>query len=226
MATGWAECRSGEAGGFVVTSSFWKILTEAAKQWSADLILVDLGPNLGAINRAALLAADFLIVPLAADLFSLQGMSNLGPTVRNWKSQWARICDFTPSDESRPSGRIEPLGYVVQQHSVRLARPVKSYEKWMSRIPSEFQRSVLGNSLVQPVESVREDVWCLALLKHYHSLMPMAQEAHKPMFHLTMADGAIGSHFQAAQSARKDFEKLAIRIAEAAGLKLPQLSGA
>jgi hypothetical protein len=78
--------------------------------------------------------------------------------------------------------------------------------------------------LVEPGISVRDDPWCLALLKHYHSLMPMAQEAHKPMFHLTVADGATGWHFQAAQSAGKEFEKLAKRIAEGAGLKLPQLS--
>jgi hypothetical protein len=43
--------------------------------------------------------------------------------------------------------------------------------------------------------------------------MPMAQQARKPMFHLRPADGALGSHFQAAQTARKDFAKLATKIA-------------
>jgi chromosome partitioning protein len=70
----------------------------------------------------------------------------------------------------------------------------------------------------------KDDPWCLALLKHYHSLMPMAQEAQKPMFHLKVADGAIGSHFQAAQSAGQDFKRLAERIAKGVGLKLPYLS--
>jgi hypothetical protein len=41
---------------------------------------LDVGPNFGAINRAALLASDNLLVPLAADLFALQGLRNLGPT--------------------------------------------------------------------------------------------------------------------------------------------------
>ncbi len=224
LSTGWSECRGGQPGGFVVTTAFWKILTEAAASDYADLVLVDLGPNLGAINRAALLAADYLVVPLAADLFSLQGMRNLGPTIEDWKSQWARICALSPSQESRPAGKIRPLGYVVQQHSVRLNRPVKSYEKWMARIPAEFQRSVLGNSLEEPGTSVRDDQWCLALLKHYHSLMPMAQEAQKPMFHLKVADGAIGAHFQAAQSVGQEYKRLAERIAKGAGLKLPYLS--
>jgi chromosome partitioning protein len=224
LATGWSECRGGQPGGFVVSSSFWRILTKAAVESSSDLVLLDLGPNLGAINRAALLAADYLVVPLAADLFSLQGMKNLGPTVLDWKNQWARILQFGPVPASCPPGRIRPIGYVVQQHSVRLDRPVKSYEKWMARIPAEFRCSVLGNTLDDAGTSVKDDPWCLALLKHYHSLMPMAQEAHKPMFHLKVADGAIGSHFQAAQNSGKDFEQLARRIADGAGIKIPQFS--
>ena len=35
-------------------------------------------PNLGAINRSALIATDYVAIPLGADLFSLQGLKNLG----------------------------------------------------------------------------------------------------------------------------------------------------
>jgi hypothetical protein len=60
------------------------------------------------------------------------------------------------------------------------------------------------------------------MLKHYRSLMPMAQEARKPMFHLKPADGAIGAHFQSAQEAYRDFKTLALTIA--AKVDLPVLS--
>ena len=42
--------------------------------------------------------------------------------------------------------------------------------------------------------------------------MPMAQEAHKPMFHLTPADGAIGSHAKAVMDAMENFRQLAMEI--------------
>jgi chromosome partitioning protein len=42
----------------------------------------------------------------------------------------------------------------------------------------------------------------------------MGQEARKPIFHLTSADGAIGSHAQAVQEAYKDFELLANKLIE------------
>lgn len=41
----------------------------------------------------------------------------------------------------------------------------------------------------------------------------MAQEHRKPIFNLTSADGAIGSHFGAVQGAKGDFEQLAKKIA-------------
>jgi len=58
-----------------------------------------------------------------------------------------------------------------------------------------------------------DDPYCLATIKHYRSLIPMAQEHRKPIFNLTSADGAIGSHFGAVQDAKKDFKDLAIKIA-------------
>jgi hypothetical protein len=53
----------------------------------------------------------------------------------------------------------------------------------------------------------------LATLKHYRSLMPLAQEAHKPMFRLRPADGAIGGHAQAVRACHEDFRRLAQAIA-------------
>jgi chromosome partitioning protein len=61
----------------------------------------------------------------------------------------------------------------------------------------------------------------LKLLKPYHSLMPLAQEAHKPMFHLKSADGAIGAQMQAVQAAYRDFKELAGTIVSAARIQLP-----
>lgn len=43
------------------------------------------GPSLGALNRAALLACDAVVIPVAPDLFSLQGLRNIGPTLREWR---------------------------------------------------------------------------------------------------------------------------------------------
>ena len=108
---------------------------------------------------------------------------------------------------------MEPVGYVVLQHAVRLDRPVKAYERWVQRVPSTYADSVLGQES-RPGLTFTDDPECLGLLKHYHSLMPLAQEARKPIFHLKPADGAIGAHAKAVEGARQDFESLARRVAE------------
>jgi hypothetical protein len=67
---------------------------------------------------------------------------------------------------------------------------------------------------------LRPDPHCLAILKHYRSLMPMAMEARKPVFALKPADGAIGAHAAAVSSAHWDFLGLAKRIASGCGVEL------
>jgi hypothetical protein len=96
------------------------------------------------------------------------------------------------------------------QHGERLSRSVKSYQKWAARIPETYRHSVLGDRTPGPTVAPDDD--CLARLKHYRSLAPMAQEVRKPIFHLTAADGAIGNHSYAVRDAGADFRSLAAAI--------------
>lgn len=196
---------------FRILTAFWQVAQMTASEVGADIILVDVGPNLGAINRSALIASEYVAIPLGADLFSLQGLKNLGPTLRSWRELWKKRLDNWKSPEFvLPEGRMNPLGYIVQQHSVRLSRPVKAYDKWVNRMPSVYHKAVLQDETNAAKPS--DDRECLATLKHYRSLIPMGQEARKPIFHLTPADGAIGSHAQAVQDAFDDFRALAEKL--------------
>ena len=144
---------------------FHRIVRRAARGRNADLVLIDVGPNLGTINRAAIVGADFVVFPLAPDLFWLQALRNVGPTLREWRSAWRDRLARRPStdDLDLPAADITPAGYVVMQH--------------------------------------------------YRSLMAMAHEARKPMFHLKAADGALGGHSYAVQDCYEDFETPAKAIA-------------
>jgi chromosome partitioning protein len=210
-----------------ILSSFWQVMQMAASKVQADIILVDIGPNLGAINRSVLVATDYVVIPLGADLFSLQGLKNLGPTLKSWKALWQkRLDNWSGSSEKQsysdfqlPRGKMEPIGYLCQQHGVRLDRPVKAYDKWVQRIPETYRQSVLGEAVNSHIRQ-EDDPYCLATIKHYRSLIPIAQELRKPIFKLTSADGAIGSHANAVQDAKKDFKQLAEKIANKIGMVL------
>ena len=223
----WNQCLSGNPRAFRVISAFWRVLQSASIQHDADVVLMDLGPNLGAINRAALIAADFIVIPVAPDLFSLQGLRNLGPTFVKWRREWTdrlqRSRSLGPQDQLElPLGQMKPIGYVMLQHAERLSRPTRAYENWADRIPAEYRRHVLQSAAALD-PSVAGDPERLASLKHYRSLMPMAQEASKPVFHLKPADGAIGAHQSAVQAAYEDFKSLALAIAGRTGVAVPAL---
>ena len=183
------------------------------------IVLVDVGPNLGALNRSALIATDHVIAPLGADLFSLQGLRDLGPTLRRWRTEWSQRAKFwRPSDFPLPTGAMEPIGYVVQQHGVRLGRPVQAYDKWVHRIPRAYHQYLLNRQSDPFPDKPVNDAHCLATVRHYRSLVSMAEEARKPIFALTSADGAIGSHAAAMSSSYRDFRELAVPIREKASL--------
>jgi cellulose biosynthesis protein BcsQ len=220
----WPKCMDRDERAFRVTSAFWRIIQRAGESHEADVALIDLGPNLGAINRAALIASDFVVIPLGPDLFSLQGLENLGPALRRWRNEWKERLERNPdAGLVLPPGLIKPVGYVVLRHSIRLDRPVKAFDRWIARMPATYAKAVLEQS-PDPSVTIDTDPNCIAKLKDYRSLMPLAQEARKPIFSLKAADGALGAHAHAVSDAYDDFKRLATKIAARTGLTFPSPS--
>ncbi len=211
----WPKCVDGDERAFRVTTAFARLVVGAGREFEADFALLDVGPNLGAINRAALIASDYVVIPLAPDLFSLIGLRNVGPTLREWRTAWQDRIKKKPASLNidLPHGDMEPLGYIVMRHTTRLHRPVKAYSRWIEKMPMGYRKYVVGEtSEGDGTLSIENDSNLLAHLKDYHSLMPLAQEANKPMFMLKPADGVIGAQQNAVTSCSEDFHALARKI--------------
>ncbi|WP_239309587.1 ParA family protein [Frankia sp. Cj3] len=209
LSESWPKGFTGDPAALRTTTAFHRIIQVAARQVRADVVLIDVGPNLGAINRAALLAADTVLVPLAADLFSLRGLRNLGPTLRTWRATWHhKVLPDLPPRIDAPPGRMTPLGYVIMQPTMRLDRPVKAYQRWLDRIPQVFASDVLG----EPEAKTSLGSYEIATLRNYQSLMPLSHDARKPMFDLRTADGALGSTQTLVSRCYHDFQSLATTL--------------
>lgn len=217
----WRLCLDGNERAFRVVSGFWQTLKRAAGEAQADLVLVDVGQSLGALNRSALVAADFLVVPLAPNPYSLQGLRDLGPAIRQWQSEWAerRECSSAP-DLELPDGAMEAIGYIVIQDGIRLDRPIVDYAKWLDRIPGAYSEAI-GVQPPNAEQSIENDPLCLALLRHFRSLLPYAEEARKPMFALKPADGPVGTQIAVVRSSYRQFRALAQKVAAICGIALP-----
>lgn len=212
----WFNCLTGEWYPFALESAFYRIILQASLLHDIEYVFVDVGPNFGAINRASLISTDYLIVPSTADLFSLKGLENIGDRIGSWSEEWKKRLDERKEetkDLNLPKAEIRPLGYVLVQHGVSSNQPVHAYRNFAKKLPAVFRASLLRGEPNEAI-SFEEDPFCLAQIKHYNSLMPMAMEARKPIFELKPADGAIGAHYQAVKKVYEDFEKFSIKIIE------------
>ncbi|MRG95286.1 ParA family protein [Polyangium spumosum] len=211
LSDAWIRALNGDAYAFRALSAFHRLIAMATEQHRPDVTLLDVGRGLGANTRAALLAADFVVTPLAPDPYSMLGLHNAGMTLPSWRDHWRLMLDGSPNVElDLPTGQMEPLGYVVMQAVMRLSKPIKAYEKWLERIAGTYHQSILHDRFFLP--SSQGDPWCLGIMRNYQSLMPLAQDARKPMFDLRPGDGAIGAHMEAVLRCREDFERLSTSI--------------
>lgn len=191
-----------------VLSAFASLPGKAAAAVGADIVLLDLGSSLGALNRAALLACDAVLVPLAPDLFAQQSLKSMGPTLRDWRrgSESLRGQLRAGPEVSLPAHAFEPIGYLVQEASTQVGLATDVL-RWGREIPAAFHEHVLADRLSWSGD-FSQDPACLAVLRHWASLIPIAQTSRKPLFDLKQADGIGGGQLQAVAKCRKEFEQL------------------
>ena len=145
----WPKCLDNDKRAFRVTTAFSRVIDKAGKKISAGWAVIDMGPNLGAINRAVLIASDYVIFPLGPDLFSYQGLKNVGEILNKWKNEWKERKKKKPEDLNfnLPEGNMTPVGYVMMRHSIRHDRPVQAYQRWMDKMPGAYSKYVLTKHL-------------------------------------------------------------------------------
>jgi chromosome partitioning protein len=218
----WTDClsdnKSSKSRAFRTECAFYRAVTQVAHEKNAQIVLIDVGPNLGPLNRAALVASDYVVIPLGSDAFSLQGLRNVGRRLKSWRSEWAKRLEGKPDNLgfTLPQGGMKPIGYLLSRFSIRKGRQSEAYRKWARMMPGTYAEFVLDSKEPVPTEP-EADPNCLAELKDYRSLMPMAQTTNKPIFKLQANDGAIGAHQSGVSQAREDFRTLTNTILDRIG---------
>ena len=203
LAKDWIDATAGQERGLKTTYLFAALLNWARDQ-KYDYVFFDVGPSLGAINRTVLLSCDYFVLPMSSDIFSLRGLQNIEIAITNWKKglqrglltyQEENEAPFLYDDENEaPTVKLKFLGYVTQQYTAKTVngkkQPVSAYEKIIKRIAPAIKKHL--------VEEFNEGLplnYKLGEIPYFQSLVPMSQEATKPIFQLKSADGVVGAHF-------------------------------
>lgn len=198
LANDWIQGIGGDVRGLRTTLLFKKVLEKCL---DFDFVFFDVGPTLGAINRAVLIGSDYFIVPMSIDIFSLRAIDNISVQLNKWRSRFERAISDLTKDEiaslevGDPNWRLEFLGYLSQQYKMKTVRgqrrAVNAYEKIMKQVPERIQERLIDDMGGEGVAEAME----LGAIPLLHSLIPMAQSARAPIFDLRAADGVRGAHF-------------------------------
>lgn len=216
LAKDWSDTLVGTERGLQTTFTFGHLLNTVARDY--DFAFIDMGPSLGAINRSILLAADYFLTPMSADLFSLMAIENIILSLQTWRSELEAGLDYYEKknraryeqDGIELKWKIMFLGYVMQQYKAKSVRgeirPVASYDKIIQQFPADVQRLEdefgLGDSATVD----------LGQFPSLYSLVPMSQTAHAPIFALGSSDGVVGAHFAKVDESGAMFEQIAERV--------------
>lgn len=213
LATDW---NSGGVRGIRTTFMFREMLAKCA---SYDFVFFDMGPSLGSINRAVLIACDFFLLPLSIDIFSVRATENISSWIASWTKRLqlhlSSISDAAEVEVDDLEFRLSLLGYVNQQYTAKrdvsgVRRPVKAYEKIMKTIPEAISKSIAISSS----KANRPSDCHLGTIPNLHSLVPMSQWSRKPIFDLRSSDGVVGAHFVKVNDAAGLYEAVAKRFIE------------
>lgn len=156
-----------------------KAARDMGKRYGVDIVIYDIGPNVGPLNRAVLLDSDFFCTPVAADLFSLRALSTVGRAVGRWITDWKTVRGLA-TDQTRDQllhGTPVYLGYVTSAYKVSSGRTsTRPHEYWEGKIAPRVKNRVVDVLRDVDPSTVPFTSNKLASIKDFHSLAPQAQE--------------------------------------------------
>ena len=146
LATDWSQATAGSTRGLRTTFLFSDLLQRCE---SYDYVLFDVGPSLGSINRAVLLASDFFVSPMSIDIFSLKAIENSAISFDKWRTGLENGLKLNSEPEELEvvdlKWKLQFAGYVTQQYTAKTdaqgqKRAVKAFDEIMQQIPKRSER--------------------------------------------------------------------------------------
>jgi cellulose biosynthesis protein BcsQ len=228
MSAAWSEVAAGQIGGYRKTN--WARALCQRLEDDYDIVLFDVGPSLGAINRSVLLGCDYFVTPMGSDIFSILGVRNiqrwLNDAIGTYEHGVKRCDEVTPGALDKyfvprvPSIRTGFIGYTLNQYLTKSKGGERiatdRYEEILRKVPQEIERikSQFG------AKNVGNDRLKLGDVPHMYSLIPLAQTRAAPIGELASRDGIVGSHYKMIENYEHRIEEIATNFIQNTGLEV------
>ncbi|MFH1546252.1 MAG: AAA family ATPase [Patescibacteria group bacterium] len=185
------DAAAGNPRGFLITSAIDRFLNKKGFEQELDIVVIDTSPSLGPLNRIALMGSDFFVVPATPDVFSVQGIENLGRVFSNWKDSWRDTAKAMAKKSDRiPSAHVlsgEGLfaGYIINSYR-QYTQPIKIHRDWMGKIKEKVDKFLSQKHCKNGLGA--QTIEQLGNIKNYGKIASLAQEKVCAMFDLKESD--------------------------------------
>lgn len=217
----WNKSLGGDIGGFRRTNWLRQMKDHYFDKY--DLMVIDVGPSLGALNRSILLNTDYILTPMGSDIFSLIGISNISSWIREWMQSYNNALHVLTDRHGQHAVRkysfnfnisktTRLIGFSIQQYVTRTfkdgRRPIAAYESIISQVPAAIEKH-LGYLIYDDLTI--EDL-NLGDVPYLYSLVPLAQASKAPMYSLTRSDGVVGGQTSSVKQYREMLLSITTKI--------------
>lgn len=228
--------QAADLGSFRKTNWLYQLINKLGDRY--DILFIDVGPSLGALNRSILLNSHFIVTPMGSDVFSLMGISNIGSWIQKWRRGYElslenlkekiRDRNLGESFEDKAKELLINLdfnnmtklcGYSIQQYNARKGskykdgrRPVKAYDAIISQVPE-----VIEENLNFIIPQNLKDKINLGDVPYLNSIIPLSQSNNTPLFDLNAKNGIRGSQIAVVTQTRDMIGNISNHILENIG---------
>ncbi len=223
LPTAWTDSFARKTRGYDVLCAISKAINLISKENEIDIVFYDIGPNVGALNRAIILDCDYFITPVCADLFSLRALTTVGTSISKWVENFKTIKELSKKDSNLIlNGRPQYIGYISSAFKVNTGdRKALPHDFWENKMPQKVTKKVIDELkkidpfLVQKLEG-KGILNKIGAVKHFHSLAPLAQKYQTAIANLQ--EYANPGHKKRIEAAHSEFNKIAKEILKRIGL--------
>lgn len=170
------------------------------------------------------MGCDYFVTPVAADLFSLYALENIGEWFRSWlreyQTNYARLVEKEADLSAFDIPAVPPVGrgwagYSVQQYVTKTTggrmRQIEAYDRYRREIP---KKASLLDALQVPGLKSKD----LGIVPNMFSMVPLAQAAHAPVADLSLQDGLRGAQVGQRDRYAEKLEDMFDKLTENLGL--------
>ncbi|MDB4958195.1 MAG: hypothetical protein JWO36_5764 [Myxococcales bacterium] len=186
LPTAWTESFARKSRGYDVTCALSRVVRQTAQDIGADLVIYDVGPNVGPLNRTVLLDSDYFATPVHTDLYSLRALSTVGHSLTRWINDWKTVRLLASESDLKRLlfGQPKYLGYISSAYKMYAGGKARSHERWEAMIPERVEERIITPLAGIDRGLLTGDPSKIGEVKDFHSLAALSQEYGKAIAQL------------------------------------------